>query len=129
MALELPGCLCPLVLVTLTLCEEVEQAKGSVCVSSWGGNAPPSDGSPLALSFGCTGAEAPWSVATDPEKVDGIVNGSVSLVCDIQPHPAAEITWYKDGHVLRLGEEGTVTRGMLGSARIIAWAPALGSEL
>lgn len=68
-------------------------------------------------------------MATDPEKVDGVVNGSVSLVCDIQPHPAAEITWYKDGHVLRLGEEGTVTRGVLGSARIIACAPPHDSEL
>ncbi|XP_039576204.1 hemicentin-2 [Passer montanus] len=55
--------------------------------------------------------EAPWSVGTDPEKVDGVVNGSVSLVCDIQTHPAAEISWYKDGHVLRLGEDVTVTRG------------------
>ncbi|XP_039417870.1 hemicentin-2 [Corvus cornix cornix] len=55
--------------------------------------------------------EAPWSVGTNPENVDGIVNGSVSLVCDIQSHPAAEITWYKDGHVLRLGEEVTVTPG------------------
>lgn len=81
---------------------------------SWGGIALPSDGSPLALSFGCTGAEAPRSVGTDPENVSGVVNGSISLVCDIQPHPAAEITWYKDGHVLRPGEEVTVTRGMLG---------------
>ncbi|XP_041262809.1 hemicentin-2 isoform X2 [Onychostruthus taczanowskii] len=55
--------------------------------------------------------EAPWSVGTDPEKVDGVVNGSISLVCDIQTHPAAEISWYKDGHVLRLAEEVTVTRG------------------
>lgn len=42
-----------LVLVTLTLCEEVEHVKGSVCVSSWGGIGPHGDGSPLALSFGC----------------------------------------------------------------------------
>ncbi|KAM7033975.1 hemicentin-2 [Acridotheres tristis] len=55
--------------------------------------------------------EAPWSVGTDPENVDGIVNGSVSLVCDIQSHPAAEIAWYKDGHVLRPSEEVIVTRG------------------
>ncbi|XP_071310090.1 hemicentin-2 isoform X1 [Agelaius tricolor] len=61
--------------------------------------------------FALSVQESPWSEAADPEKVDGVVNGSVSLVCDIQPHPATEITWYKDGHVLRLGEEGTVTRG------------------
>ncbi|TRZ13268.1 hypothetical protein HGM15179_013842 [Zosterops borbonicus] len=47
--------------------------------------------------------EAPWSVGTEPENVHGIANGSVSLVCDIRSHPAAEITWYKDGHALRLG--------------------------
>ncbi|XP_056361302.1 LOW QUALITY PROTEIN: hemicentin-2 [Oenanthe melanoleuca] len=56
-------------------------------------------------------AEAPWSVGTDPENVDGVVNGSVSLVCDIQSHPAADITWYKDGHILRPSEEVTVTQG------------------
>ncbi|RMB93417.1 hypothetical protein DUI87_30112 [Hirundo rustica rustica] len=57
-------------------------------------------------------AEKHFALAVqEPENVDGIVNGSVSLVCDIRSHPAAEITWYKDGHVLRLGEEVTVTRG------------------
>ncbi|OWK59760.1 Hemicentin-2 [Lonchura striata] len=71
-------------------------------------------------------AEAPWSVGTDPENVSGVVNGSVSLVCDIQPHPAAEITWYKDGHVLRLGEEVTVTRDLvLLQAVLIPCSPLL----
>lgn len=105
-----------------------EQARGSVRVSSWGSIDLRTDGSPLALSFGCTVAEAPWSVGTEPEKVDGIVNGSVSLVCDIRSHPAAEIAWYKDGRALRLGEEATVTRGVLGRARMIVCAPALDSS-
>lgn len=83
-------------------------------VSSWGGIDLRTEGSPLALSFVCTGAEAPWSVGTEPENVHGIANGSVSLVCDIGSHPAAEITWYKDGHALQLGEEVTITRGVLG---------------
>ncbi|KAM6237533.1 hemicentin-2 [Spheniscus humboldti] len=55
--------------------------------------------------------EAPRIMGANPENIDSIVNGSISLVCDVQSHPAAEITWYKDGHVLRLGEEVTVTRG------------------
>lgn len=120
MALELHGCLCPLVLVRLALREEVEvphapsRREARVRASSWGGIDLHSDASPLPLSFGCTGAEAPWSVRTNPENVDGIVNGSVSLVCDIQSHPAAQITWYKDGHGLQLNEEVTVTPGTLG---------------
>ncbi|CAM9699604.1 unnamed protein product [Bubo scandiacus] len=61
--------------------------------------------------FALTVQEAPWIVGTNPESVDGVINGSVSLVCDVQSHPAAEIAWYKDGHVLRLGEEVTVTPG------------------
>lgn len=62
----------------------------------------------------CVGAEAPQIVGTNPESIDGIVNGSVSLVCDVQSHPAAEINWYKDGQVLQLSEEVTITPGMLG---------------
>uniref|UniRef100_A0A8C5U7P8 Ig-like domain-containing protein n=1 Tax=Malurus cyaneus samueli TaxID=2593467 RepID=A0A8C5U7P8_9PASS len=38
----------------------------------------------------------------------------VSLMCDIPSHPAADITWYKDGHILQLSEEVTVTPGALG---------------
>lgn len=64
--------------------------------------------------LGCVGAEAPWIMGANPENIDSIINGSISLVCDVQSHPAAEITWYKDGHVLRLGEEVTVTPGTLG---------------
>ncbi|XP_062361457.1 hemicentin-2 [Cinclus cinclus] len=55
--------------------------------------------------------EAPWSVGTDPENINGIVNGSISLVCDIQSHPATDIIWYKDGHILHPGEEVIITRG------------------
>lgn len=111
------SCLCLPVLATLAPCEEAEvpkQARGSVGVISWGTIDLHTDGSPLALSFGCTAAEAPWSAGTEPENIDGIVNGSVSLVCDIRSHPAAEIAWYKDGHALRLGEGVTVTRDMSG---------------
>ncbi|XP_069626703.1 hemicentin-2 [Haliaeetus albicilla] len=61
--------------------------------------------------FALTVQEAPWIVGTNPESIDGVINGSVSLACNVQSHPAAEITWYKDGRVLRLGEEVTVTPG------------------
>ena len=64
--------------------------------------------------LGCAGAEAPWIVGTNPERVHGIVNGSVSLVCDVRSHPAAEIAWYKDGRILQLGEEVAITPGMSG---------------
>ncbi|KAM6117600.1 hemicentin-2 [Phoenicopterus ruber ruber] len=55
--------------------------------------------------------EAPWIVGRNPERVNGIINGSISLACDVRSHPAAEIAWYKDGRILRLGEEVTVTPG------------------
>ncbi|KAM6193100.1 hemicentin-2 [Sarcoramphus papa] len=61
--------------------------------------------------FALTVQEAPWIVGTNPERVHGIVNGSVSLVCDVRSHPAAEIAWYKDGHILRLGEEVAISPG------------------
>ncbi|XP_061867610.1 hemicentin-2 [Colius striatus] len=61
--------------------------------------------------FALTVQEAPWVVGTNPKSIDGVINGSVSLVCDIHSPPAAEITWYKDGRVLQLGEEVTVTSG------------------
>ncbi|XP_029816435.1 hemicentin-2 [Manacus vitellinus] len=59
--------------------------------------------------FALTVQEAPWIVDPNPESVDGIVGGSVSLVCDVRSHPAAEIAWYKDGHVLWLSEGVTVS--------------------
>lgn len=64
--------------------------------------------------LGCAGAEAPWIVGTNPKSIDGVINSSVSLACNAQSHPAAEITWYKDGRILRLGEEVTVTPGTSG---------------
>ncbi|KFV74991.1 Hemicentin-2, partial [Struthio camelus australis] len=53
----------------------------------------------------------PRITGANPETVDGIVDGSVSLVCDVQSHPDADIVWYKDGRVLQLGEEVFVTPG------------------
>ncbi|XP_075295707.1 hemicentin-2 [Opisthocomus hoazin] len=55
--------------------------------------------------------EAPQIMGANPESINGSINGSALLVCDVQSHPAAEITWYKDGQVLQLGEEVTVTPG------------------
>ncbi|XP_042642365.1 hemicentin-2 [Tyto alba] len=55
--------------------------------------------------------EAPWIVGTTPQSIDGVINGSASLECDVRSHPAAEVAWYKDGHVLQLGEEVIVTPG------------------
>lgn len=70
--------------------------------------------------LGCAGAEATRIMGANPESIDGIVNGNISLACDVRSHPTADITWYKDGRVLRLGEEGTVTPGTLGGARMTA---------
>ncbi|XP_007942419.2 hemicentin-2 [Orycteropus afer afer] len=39
------------------------------------------------------------------EKVTAILNGSISLPCDVHAHPSPEVTWYKDGQALSLGEE------------------------
>ncbi|XP_054704630.1 hemicentin-2 isoform X1 [Grus americana] len=61
--------------------------------------------------FALTVHEATRIMGANPESIDGIVNGNISLACDVRSHPTADITWYKDGRVLRLGEEGTVTPG------------------
>ncbi|XP_074968536.1 hemicentin-2 [Phalacrocorax aristotelis] len=61
--------------------------------------------------FALTVQEAPWIMGANPESIDSIVNSSVSLACDVQSHATAEIAWYKDGHVLQLGEEVAVTPG------------------
>ncbi|XP_068771088.1 hemicentin-2 [Struthio camelus] len=61
--------------------------------------------------FTLTVQEPPRITGANPETVDGIVDGSVSLVCDVQSHPDADIVWYKDGRVLQLGEEVFVTPG------------------
>ncbi|XP_010176901.1 PREDICTED: hemicentin-2, partial [Mesitornis unicolor] len=61
--------------------------------------------------FVLTVQEPPRIMGANPESIDGITNGSVSLVCDVQSHPTAEISWYKDGRVLQPSEEVTVTPG------------------
>ncbi|KAM9256723.1 LOW QUALITY PROTEIN: hemicentin-2 [Cariama cristata] len=61
--------------------------------------------------FALTVQEAPWIAGMNPESIDGVINGSISLVCDVRSHPPAEITWYKDGRVLQLSQEVTVTPG------------------
>ncbi|KAK2497109.1 hypothetical protein MC885_006689 [Smutsia gigantea] len=38
------------------------------------------------------------------EQVTAILNSSVSLPCDVHAHPSPEVTWYKDGQALSLGE-------------------------
>lgn len=37
------------------------------------------------------------------EEVNVIRGHMVSLLCDVQAYPAAEITWTKDGQVLKYG--------------------------
>lgn len=61
--------------------------------------------------LGCAGAEAPWIAGPNPESIDGTVNGSVSLACDVRSHPAADITWYRDGRILQRSEEVAITPG------------------
>ncbi|XP_065551612.1 hemicentin-2 [Lathamus discolor] len=61
--------------------------------------------------FALTVQEAPWIVGTNPESINGVINGSISLVCDVRSHPTAEIAWYKDGRILQLSEEVTVAPG------------------
>ncbi|XP_062447296.1 hemicentin-2 [Rhea pennata] len=62
--------------------------------------------------FALTVQEPPRIMGANPESVDGVVDGSVSLVCDVRSHPDVEIIWYKDGHILQLGEEAFVTSGL-----------------
>ncbi|XP_049752935.1 hemicentin-2 isoform X2 [Elephas maximus indicus] len=45
------------------------------------------------------------------EKVTTILNSSVSLPCDVHAHPSPEVTWYKDGRALSLGEEAFLLPG------------------
>lgn len=84
-----------------------------LCVSCWRQFGLHADCSPLAL-LGCGGAEAPWIVGPSPEGIDGAINGSISLVCQVRAHPAAQITWYKDGQALQPSQEVSATPGTLG---------------
>uniref|UniRef100_G1Q1L7 Hemicentin 2 n=1 Tax=Myotis lucifugus TaxID=59463 RepID=G1Q1L7_MYOLU len=51
------------------------------------------------------GAVPPHITGLDSEQVTAILNSSVSLPCDVRAHPSPEVTWYKDGQALSLGED------------------------
>ncbi|XP_067398294.1 hemicentin-2 [Emydura macquarii macquarii] len=55
--------------------------------------------------FALTVQVPPRIAGANPESITTVINGSLSLTCDVQSHPAAEITWYKDGQTLPLSEE------------------------
>nr|KAF6314649.1 hemicentin 2 [Myotis myotis] len=46
----------------------------------------------------------PHITGPDSEQVTATLNSSVSLPCDVRAHPSPEVTWYKDGQALSLGE-------------------------
>lgn len=58
----------------------------------------------LSLSGG-HGTVPPHITGLDSEQVTAILNSSVSLPCDVRAHPSPEVTWYKDGQALSLGED------------------------
>ncbi|XP_061289826.1 hemicentin-2 isoform X2 [Bos javanicus] len=47
----------------------------------------------------------PRIAGLNPEQITATLNSSVSLPCDVRAHPSPEVTWYKDGWTLSLGEE------------------------
>ncbi|XP_012876738.1 PREDICTED: hemicentin-2 [Dipodomys ordii] len=47
----------------------------------------------------------PRITGQNPEQVSALVNSSVSLACQVHAHPAPEVTWYRDGQAVPLGEE------------------------
>ncbi|XP_054440698.1 hemicentin-2 [Pteronotus mesoamericanus] len=47
----------------------------------------------------------PRIAGQNSEQVTAVLNSSVSLPCDVLAHPSPEVTWYKDGQALSLGEE------------------------
>nr|XP_012807460.2 hemicentin-2 [Jaculus jaculus] len=47
----------------------------------------------------------PRILQQNSEEVTALFNGSISLPCEVHAHPSAEVTWYKDGQPLYLGEE------------------------
>uniref|UniRef100_A0A8C3XUU2 Hemicentin-2 n=3 Tax=Chelydra serpentina TaxID=8475 RepID=A0A8C3XUU2_CHESE len=55
--------------------------------------------------FALTVLVPPRIVGASPESITAVVDSSLSLTCRVQSHPAAEITWYKDGQTLPLSEE------------------------
>nr|XP_032653549.1 hemicentin-2 isoform X2 [Chelonoidis abingdonii] len=61
--------------------------------------------------FALTVLVPPRIVGANPESITAVVNSSLSLTCHVQSHPAAEITWYKDGQTLPLSEEVVLIPG------------------
>jgi len=58
------------------------------------------------LYFGGPAGTVPPRIAgLNPEQITATLNSSVSLPCDVRAHPSPEVTWYKDGWTLSLGEE------------------------
>ncbi|XP_025060802.1 hemicentin-2 [Alligator sinensis] len=53
----------------------------------------------------------PRIAGANPESISTIIDSSVSLICDVQSHPAPEITWYKDGHALLPSKEVSIIPG------------------
>lgn len=51
------------------------------------------------------GTVPPRITGQNPEQVTTVLNSSVSLPCEALAHPSPEVTWYKDGEALTLGEE------------------------
>ncbi|XP_069861249.1 hemicentin-2 [Dipodomys merriami] len=47
----------------------------------------------------------PRITGQNPEQVSALVNSSVSLACEVHAHPTPEVTWYRDGQAVPLGEE------------------------
>ncbi|XP_023961842.2 hemicentin-2 isoform X1 [Chrysemys picta bellii] len=55
--------------------------------------------------FALTVLVPPRIAGANPESITAVVDSSLSLTCHVQSHPAAKITWYKDGQTLPLSEE------------------------
>uniref|UniRef100_F1S0Y1 Hemicentin-2 n=1 Tax=Sus scrofa TaxID=9823 RepID=F1S0Y1_PIG len=50
--------------------------------------------------------QAPPRIAgLNSEQVTAVLGNSVSLPCEVHAHPSPEVTWYKDGRALPLGEK------------------------
>ncbi|XP_030391159.1 hemicentin-2 isoform X3 [Gopherus evgoodei] len=61
--------------------------------------------------FALTVLVPPRIAGANPESITAVVDSSLSLTCHVQSHPAAEITWYKDGQTLPLSEEVVLIPG------------------
>ncbi|XP_012372192.1 hemicentin-2 [Octodon degus] len=47
----------------------------------------------------------PRIIGQNLEQVTAVLNSSISLPCEAHAHPSPEVTWYKDGEALALGEK------------------------